>query len=264
MNKPAFPLPVPFGELQDEDVVFDMDGTLVEGDLGETVFYHYLIRERENPNSMALPSQKLNNPILSGKEAESLRTYLGMIADGELRKAYTYTARWISTYNISDPYAITRDILAAGRPPAVIRIELRIDNKVSGFDLQLGARMKPGMHTLVRRILDSGARPWIVSASPQPVCETVGELLGIPPEHIIGVQAAGNKPRTPWGSNKVAELKKQGVIQPLLAFGDSAGDFDLLSFARHGILVHNNSSPGLLQQAQDRGWLVLHDHQPGE
>ena len=260
MKSPAIPLPVPLSELQDEDVVFDMDGTLVEGDLGETVFYHYLIKG----NLTTGPDQEHLNGPLTGEEAESLHTYLRMIADGELRKAYTYTARRITACTESDPHGITRAILAEKLPPALITIELCVDNRVSEYDLQFGARMKPGMNTLVHQILDSGARAWIVSASPQPVCETVGGLLGIPPERIIGVRAAGSIQRTPWGSNKVAELRKQGVTRPALAFGDSAGDFDLLAFARHGILVHNNSNPGLLHQAQDRGWLVLHDHQPGD
>ncbi len=80
------------------------------------------------------------------------------------------------------------------------------------------------MKDLATALIDAGASGWIVSASPQPVCEAVGNLLGFERSQIIGVLTVNGRMRTPWGRRKVAELKKLGVTRPLLAFGDSSGD----------------------------------------
>ncbi len=89
--------------------------------------------------------------------------------------------------------------------------------------LSYGARIKDDMRTMVKRFVEKGALIWMISASPQMICEIAAEQLGIARERV-------------------------------LAFGDSQGDLTMLKMAKYPVVV--NGSTKLLQQAEGNGWWV--------
>lgn len=259
----SIPLPVSDSELKGQDVIFDMDGTLIQGDLGETVFLLSLIHHSSGSSQRVFaeggPHRTGSPVILAGEAADTLFQYLAMIGQGEMEGAYALTARWIAEQQGWDPGTMAREVLEQDLPPGILHMRLIHEGQEVCFTPRYGARFLPFMRELAGQILQAGASGWIVSASPQPVCEAVGNLLGFSPSQIIGVEWEQGGLRTPWGKQKVIELQRKGVSAPLLAFGDSAGDVALLSFARHGVLVNTSREPELLRQAHQQGWMILQD-----
>ncbi|MBN1263976.1 MAG: haloacid dehalogenase-like hydrolase [Anaerolineales bacterium] len=262
-------LPIPWSELPSEDVIFDLDGTLLEGDLGETVFYHYLLQDHmggflqdssQHPGSSE--QNQLKEIVLHGNAARAFQRYRSLLENSRFEEAYAFVACWIDQQE-EDARVVTQAVLKINCGPVGIRIRLENGQKGPAYQSAYGARYKPGMKALAKKLLAAGADGWIVSASPQPVCEVVGDQMGFHRSRVIGVHTSEGELHTPWGSGKVTALQQRGVKNPLLAFGDSAGDCEMLLFARHGFLVRNGSDNALLAEARKYGWFVLEDSENG-
>jgi len=263
MKQDTLPLPIPWSDISSKDVVFDLDGTLVEGDLGETVFYSCLLKdcinERWPVNSQQRSSDNMPGELegtLYGTEAKIFKLYHSHLENNRFEEAYGLTASFISEQ--ADRAAVfTNSILARNTAPVDLHIKLENGRSGPVYRLTYGARFIPEMKTLAAKIIREGAAGWIVSASPQAVCEIVGEQLGFDRSRVIGVHDHNGEMCTPWGRSKVTALKERGVVEPVLAFGDSSGDRELLRFAQQGVLVWGCENRSLLSEAEKYGWFVL-------
>lgn len=250
--------------LPGENILFDLDGTLLQGDLGETVFYHTLLHADLYAPGSGKWFQPLKQDVplqLTGQRAEILDDYLSNLKQEEFEKAYTSTARWLADFKPADLQALTEAILLRGIAPVPIPCSMENGREQRTITLNYGARVKENMRTMVRGFLEKGARIWMVSASPQMLCEIAAEQLGIARERVLGVQLPTEDEkdgRFPWGEAKVNVLRQAGVTRALLAFGDSRGDSAMLEMAEYPVVVANGST-SLPKLAGQKGWWVYTD-----
>ena len=248
-------------KLQGENILFDLDGTLLQGDLGETVFYHTLLLSDLYAPGTDNWFQPLKQDMLlrlTGERAEILNDYLKDIQQEEFEKAYTSAASWLADFNRADLQALTKTVLLRGTAPVPITCSLENGGERRAITLSYGARAKEDMRTMIKGFLEKGALIWMVSASPQLICEIAAEQLDIAYERVLGVQLPtedGKDGGFPWGEAKVKALHQAGVTRALLAFGDSPGDIAMLKMAKYPVVVENGSSR-LLQQGEQEDWWV--------
>ena len=244
-------------------VVLDMDGTIIHGDIGETLFYHLLMQESLNPGCIVdyfepIQAEKIKTPmLLSEASSELLLHYRTKLKAGAFQQAYLDTARWLGKFNQKSLAHLAKAFLDEGIAPKRIRCKVRLDGSLEDdCNIYYGAHIKPVMHALLDYFQEQGARLWIVSASPQGMCEVVAEKLGIPLSRVLGVKIATNEnepERMPWGIAKTMALKEAGVTHPLIVLGDSAGDREMLSIADYPVVVQNEHNK-LVTFAQEQGW----------
>lgn len=254
-------LPVAWDQVRAQDVVFDMDGTLIEGDLGESVFYWSLVHSHEEGFGVggALQEGAAFSVIpgkIDGYAAEVLLRYHQLLEQGKSEDAYGLVAREIQQVPGMFIHAISKGILSGTASPITQDVHVRLADGEKTIGLTYGARLIDAMHDLAVQLQHAGARCWIVSASPQTVCDAVAMKIGVPLERVVGVQSKNGLMYVPWRNGKVEALQKRGVDQPLIAFGDSEGDYDMLQFAAHGVVIGHHC-PVLLESARQHGWMVL-------
>lgn len=263
-NQPQMQLPFPLDEVRGEDVVFDLDGTMIIGDLGETVFYHYLLGASPDPKALSDNSDSAQYPkgsvrLCRGQVAKTLMQYDDLIASGQCDHAYELVARWLSGKSADCLRTYIWGILNAGDDPIDVEYQLEIpEHEIIHRVATIGVRLRTGMRELVSKLQSFDAQIWIVSASPQSVVEAFAEWLGIPRNRILAVKtsADGSKIlRFPWRREKVDVLKMAGVDQPLIAFGDSLDDGDMLAMARYPVVM-GDGDPGLVDEARENKWLI--------
>ena len=249
---------------QGENILFDLDGTLLQGDLGETIFYYTLLTSdlyAQGTDEWFQPLRQDAPLQLTGLRAEILDDYLQNIQQEEFEQAYTSAASWLTEFKPSDLQALTKAVLLRGAAPVPITCSLENGGEQRKITLSYGARVKEDMRTMVKRFLEKGALIWMISASPQMICEIAAEQLGIARERVLGVQLPtenGKDGRFPWGEAKVNALHQAGVTRALLAFGDSQGDIAMLKMAKYPVVVANGLST-LLQQAEGKAWWIYND-----
>jgi len=250
--------------LTGEDIIFDLDGTLLEGDIGETLFYHTLLMHpfcdpHDEKWFQPIQAHEADNLIhVSDQNAELLDDYRAHLARGEFEKAYTSTARWLEQFERADVERLVQAVLRQPTDLVSISCALETNKRHRQISIRYGAHVKMGMQTMVRSFQEQGATVWIVSASPQAICEIAGERIGIPPERVLGVKIATEEtecPRLPWGAMKVRVLQTAGVLRPLMAFGDGEGDIEMLGIAQYPVVIENGSIK-LLQLARKNDWWI--------
>jgi HAD superfamily phosphoserine phosphatase-like hydrolase len=127
----------------------------------------------------------------------------------------------------------------------------------------------PEMSALLDLAARRGCETWIVSASNSWIVKAAAPLVGIPVERVLGIQVAtsGGRltselvPPVTHRAGKVEAVNRFIGRNPVLATGDSSGDFELLDSAGGlSILVlrHGTRDEALLKRARQGGW-SLHE-----
>lgn len=127
----------------------------------------------------------------------------------------------------------------------------------------------PAVLAILSALEDAGHEVWLVSASNRWVIEAAAAELGVIPERVVAMSTAvaGGRlsgpvlaPRTN-GAGKVEAIRARIGVRPRLAFGNSLHDAPMLEAAGAGVVVHAEGSPpasdALLDLAQKGGWLLL-------
>lgn len=252
---------VHFPDVNKSDVVFDMDGTILKGDLGETVFLglHVKSLEKENPT---IEWPKFDIPKLSpqSKPDETIHQYLTYTSSGSFSDAFKLTVQAIGNYPTEDIRIFAKRILDSNSRSTTLTIKLTQSNeKVTEHIIRIGAQIRPEMAQLIDQLKERGARVWIVSASPQPVVEACGEMLGIQRNRIFGATTNEDSScltRFPWKENKVTTLHDAGVSKPLIVFGNGLEDLDMLEIAEKPVVVAD-AHEALLLLAKERKWDIF-------
>ena len=264
-NHPQMRLPFPLEEVRGEDIVFDLDGTLIVGDLGETVFYHYLLdasleSKALSNNSDSARRSKGSVRLYRGQVANTLMQYNELIASGQCDRAYELVARWLSKKSVDHLRAFIWGILDAGEDPIDVEYQLEIpEHDLIHQVATIGVRLRTGMGELVSRFQSFDAQIWIVSASPQIVVEAFADWIGIPRNRILAVKTSADGSEIlsfPWRREKVDVLQKAGANHPLIAYGDSLDDGDMLAMARYPVVMADGD-PGLVAEARRKKWLIF-------
>jgi len=214
------------GRSQPKVAVFDADGTLWDGDIGEA-FLRWLIAAR-----------KLKNVDYY---RDLYAEYEAMVEEDRVR-AYSHATQ-----------------LMAGLPLA----------EVQAWSAQYAyswPNYRPAMRELAVGLRGEGVETWIVSASNHWTVNEAGPRAGIPRDCCLGIQTEVVDrvltdrlvlPIT-CSQGKVDAVRKHICSKPLLVFGDSMGDFEMLCLARHGMIVqqHGHLKGELLGHAAEREWPV--------
>jgi phosphoserine phosphatase len=250
--------------LEGQDIVFDMDGTLIEGDIGETLFYHTLLAASIYPSSTVtriapISEKELKKPVILSEEyAELLINYRTKISSQLFGEAYIKAAQWLEKYPRKDLEKLTYAFLTDHKAPKTIKCKAQINNTITYMKIPYGAHIRPVMREIVAYFIKCKVNLWIVSASPQTICEKVADELGIDRKRVIGVKVRVTEqehPRLPWGANKLDALKEASVFQPLIVFGDGEGDLEMLAMAKYPVVVEDGSAK-LVELAEKQGWLI--------
>ena len=125
---------------------------------------------------------------------------------------------------------------------------------------------RPAMAELAYGLAESGFDVWIVSASNQWTVRAAAPTMKFDPEKVIGMQSTvenGLMTETMvepliCNAGKVTAIKQKFGRLPDISFGDSMGDFEMLSASRQPIVIGRNDKPNkaLMAEAAKRGWPI--------
>ncbi len=212
--------------------VFDADGTLWAGDVGE----HQLRRAEEDGLLVAPPGSA--SVFDAYQERCSRDTTAG----------YAWAAEAFAGLSEATVRACAARTWAAHRALA----------------------LEPAW-AIVTALASLGVEVWIVSASNRWVIEEAARDRGLPPERVIamtvpstgGVVGSRAEHPSPNGAGKVECIEARVGVRPILAFGNSVHDAAMLRAATRGVLVYATTErepdpPGeVVELARAHGWARL-------
>ncbi len=222
-------------------MVFDADGTLWSGDVGDDLFFYATDRDllRDEARSALAELAAAHGLDTQGTASQLAVRIHGAHAAGRFPEQVLYEmmAWCFAGLSIQELDEIARSALAEG---------------------DLGDRVFAPLTPVLAWARDSGVETAMVTASPQPIAAAAGAECGFAPEQIVAcrplvcdgvIQAALASP-IPYGGEKArAGRRHLGDAAWLAAFGDSGFDFEMLALARLPVAVR--PKPELLTRLSD-------------
>lgn len=205
--------------------VFDADGTLWKGDVGESFFQWQLEHRSLLPDRERWAREEWKN-FQAGKRSE--------------------TQIW------SAVAACQAGLSESAVQAAAARF----------FAEQFTRNVFPEVTQVVRQLQDEGSEVWICSASHRWIVAAGAASLGIPAQRVIAVDVEVVDGKltdrvvepVPYGPGKKAALLRTLSRKPEFVFGNSMGDFEMLGLAQVQA-VTIDATPELAKQADERRWL---------
>lgn len=230
--------------------LFDMDGTLFDGDLGETSFILMLVASFLGKETESLCKQDIKDfsPEGTSSELELLRTYATCIARKDFLSAYQCTTEYFAPIPYHRVRATCHHAFEEFTDPT-----LRLT--VSSVPLEVFVQPRMDMLSYLHDCQEGGNQVVIVSASPQAVVKVFCELNSLEDVRCLG--ARGSLENLPYGKGKLKALREHGIGEAYVAFGNSDGDREMLTFATKGILRSTGASEDLLSYARSQNWVLI-------
>lgn len=266
--------------------VFDCDGTIIKGDIGEAMLYHQLERfllrvspanlwldhpKREELDNLynalsALPLEKRTTDRRYVSFSEMvLEWYFGQLLEGKTEKACADIVKLLSKFSIEEVEKIARSTFQE-------EVQAPLSTRKFGkHTAPKGIRYIFESVKLLTELQSRGFDIWAVSGSNKWSIQPVFERLNIPPEKLIGIdlEVSANvlTPRVqtpvPVLEGKVELLKKVLPEPPLIVVSDSSYDIPLFEYSK-GLKVLINSrmetSYTFFKQGnitRDESWVVI-------
>ncbi len=205
---------------------FDADGTLWRGDIGES-----LLRW-----------------LIAGKHLLDVDYSIDIWDDYEHRVAQNRTAGYVH---------------------AVALMKRIPESQISSWCAQAAyawPNYRPEMKGLVDFIRGHGVEVCIISASNRWIIAEAAPYAGFRPEETAGIAVEvrdGLLTETPvepvtCNQGKVEAIQKRWGRRPLLAFGDSFGDKEMLEYAQFPFVIGELGKPDapMVKLARERGWPI--------
>ena len=253
-NHPSGPRPL---------AVFDCDGTVIRGDMGEAMFYHQIehFLFRRSPASVwpdhsrrdelddlyqrlsALPpAERTASPDFTPFAASLLSWYFGQIAYGAVAKACADIVRLLAGHTPITVRAIA-DATFADELTAPLSTRL-----LGGRPLPRGIRFLREAIELIAGLQERGFDIRAVSGSNLWSVEPVFRTFGIPPEKVVGLELAVRDgvltpeviEPVPIREGKVPALRRHTNVIPALVASDSKNDIPLFLYSS-GLKIRINS-----------------------
>ncbi len=268
--------------------VFDCDGTIIKGDIGEAMFYHQLERFqlRESPANIwvdhpkreeldilystlaSLPAEKRTHDRRFISFAETmLQWYFDHLVEGKVEKACSDIVKLLTKFSEDEVHRIAAATLKE-------HLEAPISvHKIGKHEVPNGIRYIQETVELLNRLQKLDFDIWVVSGSNRWSVEAVFGSLGVPNDHIIGTELQsvnnmlGTKIQTPVPvlQGKVQALQQFIPDSPMIVVSDSIYDVPLFEYSI-GLKVFVNSrmesSYSFFKNAQitpDSSWAVIED-----
>lgn len=203
----------------DGPILFDMDGTLFDGDLSESC--HFLLLAAAQSKKDVCDVTIADLQLLS--DTDELAHYTRLIREDLHSEAYLYSLEYLEGFFDSHIERTVRFSFEIAQEPIALN-----------DTITLHADHRGGLIHLLRFCLEMQKRVIIISASPTHVVEAYCLYAGIKNVEIIA--AEGSNPTLPNYEGKVQLLQNYGITKVTLAFGNSRGDLAMLKFAERGVL----------------------------
>lgn len=201
---------------------FDCDGTLWNGDGGES-FFAWELEEKLVPDDIARSMKARYAEYRAGKVPEDVMC-------GEM-------------------VTMHRGMIEADVQRAATRF----------FDLYFVEKIFSEMRFLVRQLIAQGCDVWAVSSTNDWVIRAGMRHFGIPRDHVLAasveienMRITDRLVRIPSGPGKATAILDVVKKKPDAAFGNSRWDVDMLDLATHPYAI--NPNPDLEKMAQERHW----------
>lgn len=266
--------------------VFDCDGTVIRGDIGEAMFYyqieHFLFRvnpaniwldypRREELDTLyteltAVPPERRTQDRRFVSFAETLvEWYFDQLQEGKTEKACSDIVRLFAKFTEEE---VERIAAATAEEEFASPMTFR---KFGRYTVPKGIRYIGEAVALLRRLQDAGFDIWAVSGSNVWSVRRVFEPLGIPRSRIIGIDLHSSSdtftPRVrvpvPVLQGKVEALRSRGAADPAIVVSDSIYDLPLFTAATEiKVLINSRmeTSYTFFKEAglvRDGSWIVI-------
>jgi phosphoserine phosphatase len=243
--------------------VFDCDGTVIQGDIGEAMFYRQIehFHFRRSPASVwpdhplrgeigalfdalapLLPRERSLSPSFGRFATILLSWYFDQIAAGAVTKACADIVRLFAGYTPGEVRALAQETFDEEfASPFGTR-------RLGGRDLPRGARYIRESVDILEALIALQFEIWAVSGSNAWSVEPVFRRFGVPPGRVIGIElevrggvlAESTAGPVPIRAGKIDAMNARGVRTPVLAASDSKNDIPLL-LASSGLRIRINS-----------------------
>jgi phosphoserine phosphatase len=243
--------------------VFDCDGTLIKGDIGEAMFYRQIEQfffrrspgeiwtghpDRDRLNSWfdlvagAPPDKRSMMPAFHQLAAALLSWYFDRIDAGLVIEACADIVRLLAGFTLEEVRAFAEATFADELASPLG--ERRLGNRVLPHGVRFIGESRELLLELQRRRFDI----WAVSGSNRWSVEPVFRSLGVSADRVIGIElAAQNGVLTdvplepiPIRQGKIMALTKRALRRPQLTVSDSKNDIPLFLHSS-GLKVRINS-----------------------
>ncbi len=266
--------------------VFDCDGTVIRGDVGEAMLYHqiehFLFKVSpaavwvDHPHSDALedlyrqlssadPSERANHSAFHPFAEHILNWYFGQINDGKVEKACADIVRLFAGYSLAEVRNIADRVFEDehSSPLSTRKLGTRV--------LPKGIRYITESVDLIRELQRLKFHIWAVSGSNKWSVEPVFRQLGIGPEFVVGIELEEEHgiltsraiSPVPIRENKVHAFEKRTAAVPVLVASDSRNDIPLFLYSS-GLKVRINSRGRDTEEffregkiTRDEHWVVI-------
>jgi phosphoserine phosphatase len=266
--------------------IFDCDGTIITGDIGEAMFYfqveHFLFRvspalvwpdfpKREELHNLyeslaLLPREKQARDRRFLRFAEMLFSwYFDHLTEGATEKACSDIVRLLAGFSLSEVRQIAEKTL-------VLELSSPLTSRIIGRQtLPKGIRYIEDTLELLKTLQQSSFDIWVISGSCQWSVEAVVRSLGIPQENVVGIDlveihdelTATVKTPVPALQGKVEAYQRRSEKRPAIVVGDSIYDIPIFHHSSDlKILLNpqNGTSPDFFQHTgivNDGSWVVV-------
>jgi phosphoserine phosphatase len=231
--------------------VFDCDGTVIRGDIGEAMLYYqieeFLFRVppaeiwRDHPGreeltrlyghlSRCTPEARAAHPAFGPFADMILSWYHGQIEDGRVEKACADIVRLFAGYAPADVRAYAAATLERelARPLGERTLGSRV--------IPAGVRFITESRDLIQALTAGGFEIWAISGSSLWSVEPVFASLGVPASRVIGIDLEVERgvltdralEPVPIREKKVEAMRRHRTDRPLLVASDSRNDIPLL------------------------------------
>jgi phosphoserine phosphatase len=269
-------------------VVFDCDGTIIMGDIGEAMFFSQIEQfhfrsspaevwrnhpQRDHLHTLFVelsavePEERNSHPQFDEFADMLLSWYFGQLARHKTAMACSEIVRLLAGFTPEEAREFAR---------ATVQKELasRLSNRPLGKRfLPKGVRYIRESTELLRRCIEAGCDVWAISGSNQWSVEAVFEPLGLPRKRVVGIDLVTTDGRLTSGviqpvpvlEGKVDILKERAARQPVAVISDSEYDTPLFEYARDlRVLVNsrNGSSGDFFKRngiRNDASWAVIEE-----
>lgn len=266
--------------------VFDCDGTVIKGDIGEAMLFHQIehFHFRVSPAEVwddhphreklgqlfdslarAEPSQRQRHSSFEPFAEMILSWYFGQIGEGKVEKACGDVVRLLAGFTPAEVRAIAEQTFLSE-----ISIPLS-ERKLGSHTRPRGIRYIAETVQVLRKLQELNFDLWVVSGSCRWSVESVFRRIGVPNERVIGIdllEADGvYRPKlvepVPIREKKIDSLRIHERNVPLLVASDSRNDVPLLQYASEVKLFVNSRRKqsseffSLSNLRRDASWVVI-------
>lgn len=267
-------------------VVFDFDNTCIRGDIGRA-FYDRMVRERrirfsdavwkavpEDKRAViraawnqvnALPEdQRDDSTAMKTFRKLAHQAYWSLCHETPADRCYPWQVRFYAGYEPSKLNRLAYDVIneELKRPLGSEQIRTGPDDPSPAIT-STGIRIHAEIRELMFELRRNGFEVYIVTAGPQWVVAGAARHFAVASEYVIGMRTkikdgkltSQIDPPPTFKEGKVQAIQKYIGVQPVLALGDSWTDADMLSYAKHAVLIDRGYAD-LKEKAVQAGWWI--------